>query len=86
MALRYHVDENMAHAIANGLKQRGVDATTTSDADLIGASDKEQLAHALAEDRVLVTEDDDLLVMHSQGVAHAGIAFAPPRRRKSFSG
>jgi predicted nuclease of predicted toxin-antitoxin system len=54
MALLYHLDENMPHAIANGLQQRGVDVTTTSDAGLIGASDEEQLAHALAENRVLV--------------------------------
>lgn len=81
MALQFHLDENMPHAVAHGLRHRGVDVTTTSDADLLGKSDEEQLAHALAEARILVTEDDDLLVLHSRGIAHAGIAFSPPRQR-----
>lgn len=81
MALQFHLDENMCHAIANGLKQRGVNVTTTSDANLIGATDEEQLAFALSENRVIVTEDDDLLILHSKGVQHAGIGFAPPRHR-----
>ena len=81
MTLRYHLDENMPRAVAIGISQRGIDVTTTADADLLGASDGEQLAHALSENRVIVSEDDDLLALHSQGVAHAGIAFVPPRRR-----
>jgi len=81
MALKYHLDENMPHAVASRLKQRGLDVTTSTDASLIGATDEEQLAYTLSQNRVLVTQDDDLLVLHSQRVPHAGIAFAPPRQR-----
>lgn len=53
MALKYHLDENMPHAVASGLKQRGVDVTTSTDASLIGATDEEQLVYALSQNRVL---------------------------------
>ncbi len=37
--IKYHLDENVSHAIANGLKIRGIDVTTSSEKGLIGASD-----------------------------------------------
>lgn len=38
--IRFHLDENCGNAIAEGLRRRGIDATTTHDAGLIGASDE----------------------------------------------
>ena len=75
MSLKYHLDENMPHAVANGLKQRGVNATTSTDANMIGATDEEQLTHALADNRVLVTEDDDLLTPRMSAIhrIHRGV-------------
>ena len=81
MEIRYHLDENMNPAIAHGLMLRGVDATVTRDVGLAGASDEEQIAFALREQRVLVTHDDDLLSMAGTGVPHAGIGFCPSRNR-----
>jgi hypothetical protein len=81
MEIRFHLDESVTTAVAVGLRLRGIDVTTTNDAGLLGATDPEQLAHALAEGRVLVTHDDDFLTLHAQGAPHAGIAFAPPGRR-----
>jgi uncharacterized protein with PIN domain len=81
METRYHLDENMHHAVANGLRRRGIDVTTSTDADLIGAADEEQLAFAHSQRRILVTHDDDLLRLHHEGLSHAGIAFCHPRRR-----
>ena len=80
MAIRFHLDENMPHAIAEGLRRRGVDVTTSTDAGLIGASDEDQLAYGLAESRTVVTRDADLLRLDSQGVAHSGIVFWTERR------
>ena len=74
--IRYHLDENVNHAVANGLRLRGIDVTTTADANLIGATDKQQLAYAYSQNRVIVTHDDDLLKLHHQGVPHAGIAYS----------
>jgi uncharacterized protein with PIN domain len=71
--IRFHLDENVDHAIAHGLRLRGLDVTTAMDADLIAASDREHIAFALAENRVVFTQDQDFLRHHSAGVQHAGI-------------
>ena len=45
--IKFHLDENVNNAIANGLRVRGIDVTTSSEQGLIGASDEQQLAYAL---------------------------------------
>jgi uncharacterized protein with PIN domain len=77
--IRFHLDENVHGAIAKGLRLRGVDVTTTHEAGLIGASDEDHLAFALAQKRVVVTHDDDFLRLVSGGAAHAGIVYSAPR-------
>jgi len=78
--LAFHLDEHLDHAIAQGLRNRGINVTTTTDAGLPGAADDEHLEFALREQRVIVTADSDFLAIASQSSAHAGIAFV---RRKS---
>jgi predicted nuclease of predicted toxin-antitoxin system len=73
--IRYHLDEDVDHAVAAGLRNRGIDVTTSTDAALVGASDLEQIAYALREGRVLVTHDADHLQHASSGAEHSGIAF-----------
>lgn len=80
MAIQFHLDENVNGAIANGLRLRGIDVTTSKDAELIGASDEGQIAFAHESGRVLVTHDDDLLRLSAEGVEHAGIAYCHPRK------
>jgi predicted nuclease of predicted toxin-antitoxin system len=74
-AIKYHLDEHVSNAVAEGLRRRGVDVTTTAQARLISQSDDAQLAFATESDRVLVTHDDDFLRRHSRGEPHAGIAY-----------
>ncbi len=81
MVIRFHLDEHVNHAIANGLRRRGIDVRTTSEAGLTGAPDETQLVSARADFRVLVTHDDDHLRLHDQGFAHTGIAYCHPRSR-----
>ena len=50
--IKFHLDENVSNAIAQGLRRRGIDVTTTPEVDLIGASDEEQLQFAVSQDRV----------------------------------
>ena len=71
----FDLDEHAPHAVANGLKRTGIDATTTHEVGLTGASDAEHLAFALATSRVVFTQDDDFLSMVAEGSEHAGIAF-----------
>lgn len=73
--IRYHLDENVSRAIAQGLKRSGIDVTSAKDVKLIGKSDLEHLIFAETEKRVLVTHDDDLLVLSHQGYEHFGIAY-----------
>ncbi len=75
--IRFYTDEHIPKAVIRGLRQRGVDVLTVSDANLLGASDKEHLQRAQAETRVLVTQDEDYLRLHAGAVDHAGIAYAP---------
>ena len=74
-AIRFHLDENCHRAIAEGLRRRGIDVTTTPEVGLLSASDDEQAAHGLRTGRVLFTQDRDLLRLHASGVPHAGIAY-----------
>ncbi len=67
------MDEHIFDDATHALRKRGIDALTTSEAGNIQNSDEEQLAFATQHGRVLVTRDKDFLILHSQGVSHAGI-------------
>ena len=67
--IRWHLDEQVDRAIAQGLKQRGIDVTTTPEVGLLGAADEEQLTFAIAQERVIFTHDEDFLILHS-GIAY----------------
>lgn len=75
-SLRFYLDENVDPAIADGLRNRGVDVVAAAEAERLGLSDEEQLEFALREGRVLVTHDRDFLRLHSNEAAHAGIVYA----------
>jgi Domain of unknown function (DUF5615) len=79
--IRFHLDEHIDGAIADGLRRRGIDVTTTAGVALRGTTDEEQLAFARAGVRGMVTYDDDYLQLHQRGVPHAGIAFCRPQSR-----
>lgn len=73
--IKFHLDENVSNAVAEGLRRRGISVTTTPEENLIGASDEEQLAFALSQERVMFTQDDDFLRLHQSNTAHAGITY-----------
>jgi hypothetical protein len=58
-----------------------VDITTTPEVGLLQASDDTQLAHAVAQQRVIVTQDTDFLRMTAAGVESPGMAFYPDQGR-----
>jgi len=80
MEVRFHLDENMPLAVADGLRRRNVDVSTTPETALLGASDEQQLSHASRAGRVLVTRDADLLRLNAAGHEHGGIVFWTQRR------
>jgi hypothetical protein len=81
VVIRFHLDEHIDPDIAEGLRRRSIDVTTTIEAGLEHATDEAQLAFAHSEQRVLVTRDKDFLMLNAQGVPHSGIAFWHSKRR-----
>ena len=79
--IRFHLDEHIHGAIAHGLRRRGIDVTTTAEADLVSSSDEEQLSFARNANRVLVTCDADFLRLHAKSNAHAGIVYSRDQSR-----
>ncbi|HLG16106.1 MAG TPA: DUF5615 family PIN-like protein [Blastocatellia bacterium] len=75
--IRFYTDEHVARAVVRGLRQRGVNVLTAREAGLLGASDERHLARALAEGRVIFTQDDDFLRLNAAGAPHSGIVYAP---------
>ena len=74
--IRFYLDEHVARAVAEGLRQRGMDVVMVKEAGLRGASDLEQLTWASQESRVVCTQDADFLRLHTHGHTHAGIVYA----------
>jgi uncharacterized protein with PIN domain len=74
--IRYYLDEHMDVAVAIGLRRRGIDVVTTVEANLIRASDPEQIKFAIAQQRVFVTRDRRILATSGHEVSHAGIVIA----------
>ena len=79
--IRFHMDEQVDRAIAEALKRRGIDVTTTPEAGLLGAVDEEQLAFAISQQRVIFTRDDDFLAFHQHGVEHYGLVYCHQNSR-----
>lgn len=79
--IKFHLDENVSNAIANSLRMRGIDVTTSPEQGLIGASDQQQLAYALSQQRVIFTFDDDFLSLASTGIEHGGIIYTHQKRQ-----
>ena len=68
------LDENLSPAVAHKLRAEGIDVAHVRDRGILGATDAEVLAKALAEDRILVTSDvDDFLLLARAIDLHGGI-------------
>jgi predicted nuclease of predicted toxin-antitoxin system len=80
--IRFHLDEHVDPAIAEGLRRHGIDVTTTPDAGLLRAPDEDHIAFGVAQRRVVFTQDQDFLRLHAAGMPHAGIAFCHQQTRR----
>lgn len=80
------LDEHFPPVIARQLRDRGPDVVAAKErGELCGLSDSELFAWALAEDRVVVTENvRDFVPLHeallAQGRPHPGVVFASNQR------
>src|SRR5262245_24131006 len=73
--IRFHLDEHVDPAVADGLRRRGIDVTSTAEAGLFGKTDSSHIAFALRQGRVIFSCDEDFLRLNAAGVEHAGIVF-----------
>jgi len=84
--IRLYFDADaMQRAVVQGLRARGVDATTAHEAGMAGATDEEQLEFARDQGRVLFSFNvSDFFRIQtewlSQGKSHAGMILAPQQQ------
>ena len=79
--IRFLLDEHVPHALAHGLRLRGVTALTLVDVGLLGADDGEIIAYALQESLVIFTQDDDFLSLAAHDANHAGIVYSKQQKQ-----
>ena len=73
--MRFHLDEHVPDAVAEGLRRRGIDVTTTGEAGLSAAPDVAHLEFTRRTNRISFTEDDDFLALAQSGLEHNGIVY-----------
>jgi predicted nuclease of predicted toxin-antitoxin system len=74
-SIKFYTDEHIPPAVVEGLRRRQIDVLTTVEAGMLGAADEAQLLLATEQQRVLFTQDDDFLSLHTAGIKHAGIVY-----------
>ena len=74
--LRVYADEHVIAPLVEALRKRGMDVITVQERGREGADDAELSAEALHEQRIMLTNDQDFLVLASQHAAR-GDTFAP---------
>jgi hypothetical protein len=83
--LKAYADHHVVFAIVEALRLRGMDVVTALERGQEEAEDRELLALALAEERVMLTNDADFLALAAdyarQGKEFAPIFFWPQQQR-----
>lgn len=77
--LKFYTDEHVPNSVVKALRLRGVNVLTTKEAGMLGASDEEHITFAKKEERVIFTQDEDFLRLHSKGFKHSGIIYTHQR-------
>ena len=84
MSLKLYMDENVHGSITKELRRLGVDVLTVQADNRIGIADSEVLERSTKLQRLLFSQDDDLLVeakqRQVQGIYFAGVVFARQTR------
>ena len=82
--LRVYTDENVDPRVAEGLRRRGVDATSAHEEGVLGADDAAQFAHAAALRAAIFTHDHHFVEIALQkiqrGETHHGVIFGEMHR------
>ena len=80
MAVGIYMDVHIPRAITNGLRLRGVDVLTAQEDGTITLTDAELLDRATELDRILYSQDDDLLaeahLCLTNGIKFSGVIYS----------
>ena len=63
------------------MRLHGIDVTTSSEAGFLNTPDARQLAFAIAQNRVMITQDTDFLRIAASGQEHSGIVYFAAQSR-----
>jgi hypothetical protein len=74
------MDQHYPGPVTEGLRRRGIDVLTAQEAERCALPDRDQLAFATEDERVMVTFDSDFLDLHRSGMSHAGVAWCPQEK------
>jgi predicted nuclease of predicted toxin-antitoxin system len=84
MPIRYLLDEHLPKALAIGLRLRGIEVFMAYTEGVAGFSDTDLLRYATAQNMVLVSQDDDLLVIAAdwqiKAIAFSGVIYSHQRQ------
>ncbi|MBI4614955.1 MAG: DUF5615 family PIN-like protein [Planctomycetes bacterium] len=75
--IRFYFDHHVPAAVADGLRRRGIDVLTSTEAGRSRARDLDLVRLSRDEGRVIVTFDEDFLVLAGEVEDHAGIVYCP---------
>jgi hypothetical protein len=84
--IRLYIDEDAEErALVEGLRSRGIDVHSTSEADMVGRTDREQLRYAVEHQRTIYSLNvGDFARLHKEycdsGEDHFGIVVIPKQR------
>ena len=81
MRIAYHLDEHIDPRVAYALQRHGISVTTTVEVGLRSTVDSVQFRFAIGEQRVMVTQDSDLLNLAKTMTGHSGIVFVTGGKR-----
>ena len=71
-----YCDESIWIPVADGLRRRGWSVYTARDEDRLADPDRKHLMHAVENDWILMTFDDDFLsLVEGSGFEHTGIIY-----------
>lgn len=79
MALKLYMDQHVPRAITNGLRLRGIDVLTAFEDQADQLQDPDLLDRASSLERILFSQDDDLLAeatrRQTQGIPFFGVVY-----------
>lgn len=67
--IAFYFDENMSGEIARGLRQIKIDVSMAVEVGMMGKTDIEHLEYARGRRLVIVTQDEDFLILNNQGLS-----------------